>query len=396
MFDATYWRAKEGELARTILASPGVRLARVHIAAPKRAAFSREAERASASVTVSMARGALGPDQAMAMRFLVALAVPGLDAENVAVIDSDRGVVLAPGANDTMVAGGAEADQERELERSLVDLLEARVGVGNARVKVSIELSREQATLFERTIDPQSRMVTRSESTNASESGNDGSGVVTVASNLPEGDANSTTTAGRRERNEAREALQYDASERRLETITAPGTRKRVQVAAMINEIPRRSEDGETTFEARTPEELQALQNLIAAAVGFDTSRGDVVTVESLAFDMPESEGETAKRNGVMDFLSANAMGILQLVIPAIVTLILALFVLKPLLTSGAAKPVAATAALAPPPVALNAATAPAAPQLTPVEEMSRIAAERRPEATALLTDWLDEKGAAA
>jgi hypothetical protein len=90
-------------------------------------------------------------------------------------------------------------------------------------------------------------------------------------------------------------------------------------------------------------------------------------------------------------------MGIMQLVIPAIVTIILALFVLKPLLTSGAASS-SPTAALPPPtstPTATTAALA-ATPQLTPVEEMSRIAAERRPEATALLADWLDEKGAAA
>ena len=32
MFDAAYWRAKEGELARTILANPQIRAARVHIA----------------------------------------------------------------------------------------------------------------------------------------------------------------------------------------------------------------------------------------------------------------------------------------------------------------------------------------------------------------------------
>jgi flagellar M-ring protein FliF len=164
----------------------------------------------------------------------------------------------------------------------------------------------------------------------------------------------------------------------------------------MINEISQRSKEGETTFAPRTPEELKALQNLIAAAVGFDASRGDVVTVESLAFDMPQSAGEIAKRNGVMDFLSANAMGILQLVIPALVTIILALFVLKPLLTTGAAKSAAATPALAPPTNVPNPVVAQAAPSLTPVEEMSRIAAERRPEATALLADWLDEKGAAA
>ena len=35
MFDAAYWRAKEGELARTILSIPSVRSARVHLTAPQ-------------------------------------------------------------------------------------------------------------------------------------------------------------------------------------------------------------------------------------------------------------------------------------------------------------------------------------------------------------------------
>ena len=43
MFDAAYWRAKEGELARTILATPGVKSARVHIASARASAFSRNA-----------------------------------------------------------------------------------------------------------------------------------------------------------------------------------------------------------------------------------------------------------------------------------------------------------------------------------------------------------------
>ena len=59
IFDATYWRAKEGELARTILSSPGVRTARVHIARDRAGAFSRHAPKTKAVVTVSMGRGAL-------------------------------------------------------------------------------------------------------------------------------------------------------------------------------------------------------------------------------------------------------------------------------------------------------------------------------------------------
>jgi flagellar M-ring protein FliF len=54
MFDAAYWRAKEGELARTITAAPNVRAARVHLANPVNAPFARTPT-GSASVTVTEA-----------------------------------------------------------------------------------------------------------------------------------------------------------------------------------------------------------------------------------------------------------------------------------------------------------------------------------------------------
>ena len=41
MFDAAYWRAKEGELARTILALPQIKAARVHLSQGAGSAFSR-------------------------------------------------------------------------------------------------------------------------------------------------------------------------------------------------------------------------------------------------------------------------------------------------------------------------------------------------------------------
>ena len=63
MFDAAYWRAKEGELARTITGSPNVRAARVHLANPVSQPFARTPT-GSASVTVTMARGALDRGQA--------------------------------------------------------------------------------------------------------------------------------------------------------------------------------------------------------------------------------------------------------------------------------------------------------------------------------------------
>ena len=42
MFDAAYWRAKEGELARTIVANPQIATARVHIANSSANPFQRD------------------------------------------------------------------------------------------------------------------------------------------------------------------------------------------------------------------------------------------------------------------------------------------------------------------------------------------------------------------
>jgi len=387
MFDAAYWRAKEGELARTILATPGVRSARVHIAAPKRSAFSRNPASASAVVTVGMARGRLDAERAAAMRFVVALAVPDLAPAQVAVIDAAAGVVLAPGdANAAGAIAGNAKDREREIESDIISLLEARVGAGNARVNVAIEVSNDQETYFERTLDPQRRILTDRESTEIQESGSDGAGVVTVASNLPEGDAAAASTPAQSKRSETTEATKFDVSETRRETVSGPGAVKRVQVAVLINEP--RAEDGAAA--ARTPEELGSLKKLVAAAIGFDAARGDVVNIESLAFNEPAPLGEEVKADAVMDFFSANLMAILQLVIPAIVSLILALFVLRPILASGKS-PALAAPDIAPLPVSLAPASA-----ATPVDEMRKLAAEQQAASAAVLKTWLEKPEKAA
>lgn len=394
MFDAAYWRAKEGELARTILATPGVKSARVHIAAPRRSAFSRRPETASAVVTIAMAHGRLGLEQAAAMRFVVALAVPGLAPEQVAVIDTGAGVVLAPGDGDPAAAMAAmTSDREQDIERDLISLLEARVGAGNARVKVAIDVSHEQETYFERVLDPEKRILTDRESSEIEESGAEGAGTVTVASNLPEGDAAPQAAPAQSKRSETTETTKFDVSETRRERVSAPGALRRVQVAVLINEAREVGEDGGVSKAPRSPEEIDAIRKLVAAAIGFDEARGDVVTIESLAFDEPAALGEERKANPVANFLGDNAVAILQLVIPAIVSLVLALFVLRPILAPGAGvKPEPVAALGAPPQVALAPAPSPA----SPVDEMRRIASERQAASAAVLKDWLEKQESAA
>ena len=74
MFDAAYWRAKEGELARTLLALPEVKAARVHIASVPTRSFQAETT-ASASVTLTTVSGSLSESQAQAIRHGLARAL---------------------------------------------------------------------------------------------------------------------------------------------------------------------------------------------------------------------------------------------------------------------------------------------------------------------------------
>ncbi len=69
MFDAAYWRAKEGELARTIVASQQISAARVHIANPSSSPFTRGTA-ATASVTVTAMSGSISAQQAQALNTL--------------------------------------------------------------------------------------------------------------------------------------------------------------------------------------------------------------------------------------------------------------------------------------------------------------------------------------
>ena len=90
MFDAAYWRAKEGELARTIVSHPSVSSARVHIASTGSNPFQRDV-RPTASVALTTSNGNVDPKHARALQFLIASAVPGLTPEDVSVIDNEGG-----------------------------------------------------------------------------------------------------------------------------------------------------------------------------------------------------------------------------------------------------------------------------------------------------------------
>ncbi|MBQ1203579.1 MAG: flagellar M-ring protein FliF, partial [Loktanella sp.] len=402
MFDAAYWRAKEGELARTILANPNIRAARVHISTPSNRPFDRD-QRATAAVTVTTGGGSLSAPHIRALQFLVGAAVPGLTPENVAVIDDNGGLLSE---NDGQINAPGGEDRATALRQRAERLLAARVGSGNAVVEVAIDTVMETETISERLVDPESRIAISTDVTESSGTSNDSrNGGVTVASNLPDGDA-TANGASSNETAESRVLTNYEISETQRQLLRQPGAVRRLTVAVLINEPSTSTADGSQTSAPRSVEELLSLQELVASAVGLDPSRGDVITLKSMPFDPIVPLGTEA--NADMAGLPLDLMQLIQIAVLAAVALILGLFVVRPILAPQRQLP------NLDPPALLDAPTGPEpvmainelgmADFMTgdfasqdsmaddPVTRMRRLIAERKPETVRILQNWIEDK----
>jgi flagellar M-ring protein FliF len=329
MFDAAYWRAKEGELARTILALPEIRSVRVHLARTPNALFQPE-QLPTASVTVTTRSGGLTGAQAKAIRHLIAGAVSGLRADDVAVIDSVVGLI--PSENDdASPLVGADA-RAAEIRRNLEHLLDARVGPGKSVVEVAVDVVTDREQVTQTTFDPQGRVIISSESQESSGNSNGTSGSVTVASNLPNGDANggSQNTS---QNSEKQEKVNYEVSSTRTEILKVPGSVRKISVAVLVDGEPVTAADGTVSVQPRSEAELAALQELVSSAAGLDTARGDVLTIKSMPFQPTLAEGASADAGFLSHFGVIDLMSAIQLAVLALVALVLGLFVVRPVLT---------------------------------------------------------------
>lgn len=332
MFDAAYWRAKEGELARTITSSPNVSHARVHVATTGSNPFQRGVN-PKASVSVTPTNAGISSQQAKAIRFLVASAVSGLAPEDVFVIDSN-GVLLGAAADDIPAIAGD--DKAKVLRQRVERLLDARVGFGNSVVEVSVDTVTESEAIRERSFDPESRVAisvdTEELSNSATDSGGNG---VTVASNLPDENAGGSGDSSSKN-SETRERINYEISETEREIIRTPGAIRRLTVAVLVNDVTSLDENQIEIQSPRSQEELETLRELVSSAVGFDGDRGDVITIKSMALQ-PVIPVGTDPTDSLFDRINIDVMSAIQMVILAIVTLILGLFVIRPLLSKSPA-----------------------------------------------------------
>jgi flagellar M-ring protein FliF len=353
-----------------------------------------------------MARGALDPGQAQAIRYLVSSAVAGLAPEQVAVIDAVAGVVLAGADTGPFPPGVANpADRAETLRANVQRLLEARVGPGRAIVEVNVDAAMDSETVTERVVDPASRVAISSDLEESQESAQGGAAGVTVASNLPDGDVEGSGPESTRSASQTRERQNFEVSETRRERVILPGQVRRISVAVMVDGVTTTGADGAPQWAPRPPEELETLRGLVQSAVGFDAARGDTVTIESLEFTAPPAEGALAERAGG-GWIAANGARLAQIGVLGAIVLALIFFVLRPM--AAGRRPGATLAELARPrdlpPETLRALGGPEALTAPPggdvldlppasvskIDRLREVIASRSEDSAAVLRAWIE------
>lgn len=340
-----YRRALEGELARTIATIGQVQTARVHIAMAKESLFTSGSEPAKASVVLKLKNSTpLSAGTINGIAGLVSASVESLHPESVVIVDTFGRRLSGPRENEDE-NGGLQLDRQRRLEQDLtqkvVALLEPVVGPDRVRVNVSARLSAATQEETEEKFDPESVIRSRQTSSDTG-SATVNAGVAGARGNAPPGASTATvdttqTTQQEQMSGRSSETTNFEISKVTRHTLAPPGQIARLSVAVIVDDDHVTETDAKgkstTTNKPRAPEDLQRIQQLVAASVGLDTDRGDQITVENIAFNELPVEPEVVspwwKQALPTGSATGDAVRGLAVVILALVAL---LFVIRPMM----------------------------------------------------------------
>jgi flagellar M-ring protein FliF len=339
--NVNHLRALEGELSRTIRSLDRVAAARVHLVIPERQLFQRDRQEPSASIVLRV-RANLETQQVRAIRHLVASAVRGLKPERVSIVD-EQGRLLADGvAGDIGIAPMIDertAAYEQRVKEQVQSIISSVVGPGRARVSVTAEMDHTRVQQTTDKFDPESRVVrstqSREEAAQSSQAAQDGA--VSVANQLPGGQqgGNAQESATRDSNRKTEEIVNYEISRTTRTEVIEPGRVKRLSVAVVVDGTYTKAPNSEeVTYQPRPQEELDRITALVRSAIGFSEGRGDQVEVANLRFAEVAGTPQIIEDGGLLSmlrFTTEDLMRAVNLAVMAILSLLVLLFVVRPL-----------------------------------------------------------------
>jgi flagellar M-ring protein FliF len=298
----TYERALEGQLDQTIQQIQGVDSAQVNLVIPNQQdqLFADTSQSSSASVLLSAPNLDSGSVKGIAQ--LVASSVPGLSAGKVTITDGSGALLWPTSSGTSGDSGGLPAAQAANqhynaMMAAQVDAVLAQtLGPGKAQAVVSADLNDNQATQQSLHYTGKGIPLAQQKSNETLAGGSGTTGGVTGT--VPAYAATGATGSSNYKNTTSNTTFGVD------KTITnstiAPGAINRQTVSVLVN----------STVPASS---VPAIKNAVAAAVGLNPKRGDLITVSQLPFAKTATTSPKAAAAGTSKMIGYAKYGVIGL-----------------------------------------------------------------------------------
>lgn len=289
-----FHRAVEGELERSYMALGEVEEARVHVTFARESVFADQRRPAKASVMMRLKEGAtLDSRNVAAIANLAASAVENLSPEDVTVIDMRGKRMSRPKRPEEEADSGRDEEHlkyrrtlEEELLAKLDGVLTPALGRNRYSAGVSVDVDFSKSEQSEESFDPNRSVMTseqRSEDTSATAQQAGVPGTPTALPRPVTKPADNGKTVQRRTEN-----ITYQSTRSIRKTSIPEGNVRRITASVILDQTLRWEGVGPKArriLEPPSPEEIKKVTDLVSGVLGIQAQRGDVVSVDSIAFE---------------------------------------------------------------------------------------------------------------
>ncbi|KGP63724.1 hypothetical protein EP47_05010 [Legionella norrlandica] len=297
--NARYVHALEADLARTISKIQGVNAAKVHLAIPQRNIFSDENTKPSASVMVNFTPGYEHDKEIIkSIIQLIAASVPGLEPRSV-VITNQYGHYLSSILNQDSYLNQEELDYQNSLqmyyERRIKSLISPMVGINKASISVNIDLDFTQQEEAKEAFDPNQTTVRSEQTLSENTSSANASGVPGALSNqAPTNKEQNNQNSPQTGQSRSQSIKNYEVSKSMQYKKSSTPKIKTISVAVIVDEdMVLDKKTNKMVPKPLSQDKLDKLTELVKSTIGFNSKRGDQVTVVNSVFKSEKIETPT-------------------------------------------------------------------------------------------------------
>jgi flagellar M-ring protein FliF len=337
-----FQRALEGEIALSIQTIQNVKSAKVLLALPVQSVFVRERKKPSASVVVELYQGrTLEKEQIEAIVHLVSSSVPMMEAGQVTVVDQKGRLLNGKESSEDMSLSSKQFEYKQNIEEHLrkriENILTPLVGPDGMSAQISADVDFTVTEKTQEMFNPDLPALRSEQTQEENSSSSKVQGVPGALSNQPPPTGVAPEVASGQEKQANAESgatnksatRNYELDKTITHTRLATGALRRLSVAVVVDD-KKINVDGKLSQQPYSPEDINQFRDLVKQAVGYDSSRGDQVTVTNVAFKVPEALEAISEPF----WESAWFMDLMKLLVALVVALLIIFKVIRPVFST--------------------------------------------------------------